>query len=136
MTDTPATTTALTAQIVAAYVSRNEVPRGEIGKLVAEVHQALLALNRPLVPTVAVKVTPKKSVFPDYIVCLEDGRRFKSLKRHLRVKYNLTPEQYRSKHGLPSDYPMVAPHYAATRSTLAKSMGLGRGLGRAEKKKR
>lgn len=132
MSETPPSTSVLTAQIVAAYVSRNEVPRSEIGKLVAEVHQALLALNGPAAPASTAKVVAKKSVFPDYIVCLEDGLRFKSLKRHLRVKYNLTPEQYRSKHGLPSDYPMVAPRYAQTRSTLAKSMGLGR----AEKKKR
>jgi predicted transcriptional regulator len=126
MTDASPTTTALTAQIVAAYVSRNEVPRGEIGKLVAEIHQALLALNGVPAPVAAPKIAAKKSVFPDYLICLEDGRRFKSLKRHLRVKYGLSPEQYRAKHGLPSDYPMVAPRYAATRSTLAKSMGLGR----------
>jgi predicted transcriptional regulator len=127
MTDTSPSTTALTAQIVAAYVSRNEVPRGEIGKLVAEVHQALLALAQPVAtPSAATtKRVIKKTVFPDYLICLEDGLRFKSLKRHLRVKYNLTPEQYRAKHGLSADYPMVAPRYAQTRSTLAKSMGLG-----------
>ena len=72
------------------------------------------------------KSSIKKSIFPDYLVCLEDGKRFKSLKRHLRVKYSLTPEQYRAKWGLPADYPMVAPRYAETRSKLAKSMGLGR----------
>jgi predicted transcriptional regulator len=125
MTDT-SPLIALTAQIVASYVARNDVPRGEIGRLVAEVHQALAALSTGgAAPLPVAKAPPRKTVFPDHLICLEDGRKFKSLKRHLRVKYGLTPEQYRSKWDLPADYPMVAPRYAATRSKLAKSMGLG-----------
>lgn len=121
----------LTAQIVAAYVSRNEVPRSDVARLVADVHGALLAVGSGVAVSSSPDLKPqkssiKKSVFPDYLICLEDGKRFKSLKRHLRVKYSLTPEQYRAKWGLPADYPMVAPRYAETRSKLAKSMGLGR----------
>ena len=135
MSDSPIL--ALTAQIVAAYVSRNEVPRGDVARLVADVHAALQTVGSgaPLasVPDLKPqKSSIKKSVFPDYLICLEDGKRFKSLKRHLRVKYSLTPEQYRAKWGLPADYPMVAPRYAETRSKLAKSMGLGR---KSKKKK-
>lgn len=135
MTDSPVLT--LTAQIVAAYVSRNEVPRGDVARLVAEVHAALEAVGTGAPVSVSPDLKPqkssiKKSVFPDYLICLEDGKRFKSLKRHLRVKYNLTPEQYRAKWGLAADYPMVAPRYAETRSKLAKSMGLGR---KAKKRK-
>lgn len=129
MSDSPLLS--LTAQIVAAYVSRNDVPRADIARLVGDVHAALLAVGSGTPVAASPLVTPqksniKKSVFPDYLVCLEDGRRYKSLKRHLRVKYNLTPEQYRTKWGLAADYPMVAPRYAETRSKLAKSMGLGR----------
>ncbi len=129
MTDT--SLLSLTTQIVAAYVSRNEVPRGEVARLVSEVHAALQAVGSGTAISVVPDITPqkssiKKSVFPEYLVCLEDGKRFKSLKRHLRVKYSLTPEQYRTKWGLAADYPMVAPRYAETRSKLAKSMGLGR----------
>ena len=120
----------LTAQIVAAYVSRNDVPRGDVARLVADVHAALLNVGSALAAPSLADIRPqksaiKKSVFPDYLVCLEDGKRFKSLKRHLRVKYSLTPEQYRAKWGLAAEYPMVAPRYAETRSKLAKSMGLG-----------
>jgi predicted transcriptional regulator len=127
MTDATSPLAALTAQIVSAYVSRHDVPRADIAKLVSEVHAALQGLGAaPLpAPPPAEKRSTKKTVFPEYIVCLEDGRRFKSLKRHLRAKYNLTPEQYRAKWGLPADYPMVAPRYAQERSTLAKNMGLG-----------
>ena len=129
MTDSPLLS--LTAQIVAAYVSRNEVPRGDVARLVADVHGALQAVGTGAAVASSPDLKPqkssiKKSIFPDYLVCLEDGKRFKSLKRHLRVKYSLTPEQYRAKWGLPADYPMVAPRYAETRSKLAKSMGLGR----------
>ncbi len=129
MSDSPLLT--LTAQIVAAYVSRNEVPRGDVARLVSEVHGALQAVGSGVAVAVSPDLKPqkspiKKSIFPDYLVCLEDGKRFKSLKRHIRVKYNLTPEQYRAKWSLPADYPMVAPRYAETRSKLAKSMGLGR----------
>jgi predicted transcriptional regulator len=119
----------LTADIVSAYVSNNSVASADLPKLIAEVHQALSRTQsgvaepepEPLKPA----VSPKKSVFPDYIICLEDGKKFKSLKRHLRTHYDLSPEEYREKWGLPADYPMVAPNYAAARSELAKKMGLG-----------
>ena len=119
----------LAADIVSAYVSNNTVPAAELPALIANVHRALAGTNQgmtvaepePLKPA----VNPKKSVFPDHIVCLEDGKKFKSLKRHLRTHYDLSPEEYRDKWGLPADYPMVAPNYAAARSALAKKMGLG-----------
>ncbi len=119
----------LTADIVSAYLSNNTVAAGEIPALIHQVHAALTrvgaghgsAAAEPLRPAIAVK----RSVMPDYIVCLEDGKKFKSLKRHLRTQYRMTPEQYREKWGLPADYPMVAPNYAAARSQLAKQMGLG-----------
>ncbi len=119
----------LTAGIVSAYVSNNSVSAGEIPGLINQVHSALLRVStgsnespmEPLKPAVSVK----KSITPDYIICLEDGKKFKSLKRHLRTQYNVTPEQYRDKWSLPPDYPMVAPNYAAARSQLAKQMGLG-----------
>jgi predicted transcriptional regulator len=119
----------LTAEIVAAYVSNNSVATGELPNLINQVHQALVRVSsghneaqpEPLKPAISVK----KSITPDYLVCLEDGKKFKSLKRHLRTQYNMTPEQYRDKWGLPPDYPMVAPNYAAARSQLAKQMGLG-----------
>ncbi|MCA0433461.1 MAG: MucR family transcriptional regulator [Proteobacteria bacterium] len=121
----------LTAQIVSAYVTRADVPRADLAQLIAEVNGALIAAADGKLPAGVGAITPmkstiRKSIFPDYIICLEDGKRFKSLKRHLRVKYNLTPEQYRAKWGLPPDYPMVAPKYAEKRSKLAKSIGLGR----------
>ncbi len=114
---------------MSAYVSNNSVPSGDLAGLISEVHTALMkvgggAIEIPVeAPKPAVPV--KKSVTPDYIVCLEDGKKFKSLKRHLRTQYNMTPEQYREKWGLPRDYPMVAPNYARARSELAKEMGLG-----------
>jgi predicted transcriptional regulator len=119
----------LTAEIVSAYVSNNSVPSAEIANLIGQVHSALKRVSggqisapaEPLKPAVPVK----RSVTPDYIVCLEDGMKFKSLKRHLRTRYNMTPEQYRDKWGLPPDYSMVASNYAAARSQLAKQMGLG-----------
>jgi predicted transcriptional regulator len=121
----------MTADIVSAYVSNNPVPPGDLTQLIERVHRALVetvggkaevkAPAGPLQPAVPIK----KSVTPDYITCLEDGRNFKSLKRHLRAKYNLSPEQYRAKWGLPSDYPMVAPNYAKARSDLARAIGLG-----------
>ena len=119
----------LTAEIVSAYVSANSVASGDLPGLINQVHSALHRTatgaaepaQEPLRPAVAAK----KSVTPDYIVCLEDGKKFKSLKRHLRTHYDLTPEEYREKWGLPSDYPMVAPNYAKARSALAKEMGLG-----------
>jgi predicted transcriptional regulator len=119
----------LTADIVSAYVSNNSVSAGEISSLINQVHSALMRVSvgqsdaqpEPLKPAVSVK----KSITPDHLVCLEDGKKFKSLKRHLRTQYNMTPEAYREKWGLPPDYPMVAPNYAAARSQLAKQMGLG-----------
>jgi len=119
----------LTAGIVSAYVSNNSVSASDIPSLINQVHSALLRVSggpsdaqpEPLKPAVSVK----KSITSDYLVCLEDGKKFKSLKRHLRTQYNMTPEQYREKWGLPPDYPMVAPSYAAARSQLAKQMGLG-----------
>jgi predicted transcriptional regulator len=121
---------ALTANIVSAYVTKNPVASTEISSLIQQVHDALERVSgggsepskedlKPVVPI-------KKSVTPDYIICLDDGKQFKSLKRHLRTAYNMSPEEYRAKWGLPYDYPMVAPNYAQTRSMLAKKMGLGR----------
>ena len=119
----------LTTDIVANFVSHNSIAPADLGHLINSTYQALLGLESgatiepelPLVPAVAIK----KSVHADYIVCLEDGKHFKSLKRHLRTSYDMTPDEYRAKWGLPHDYPMVAPSYAAARSSLAKSMGLG-----------
>jgi predicted transcriptional regulator len=120
----------LTADVVSAYVSNNPVPVGDLPALIGQVHAALKGTAgsvtaeepEPLKPAVPIK----KSVAPDYIICLEDGKKFKSLKRHLSTHYGLTPDEYRAKWGLSSDYPMVAPNYAAARSALAKTMGLGR----------
>jgi predicted transcriptional regulator len=119
----------LTADIVSAYVSNNSVPSSDLPALIGQVHSALSRVSsgqgespvEPPKPAISVK----KSITADHIVCLEDGKKFKSLKRHLRTQYNMTPEQYREKWGLPPDYPMVAPNYAAARSQLAKQMGLG-----------
>lgn len=118
-----------TTRIVEAYVSNNKLDAKDVPSLIGEIHQALLSLSNGAIqpgreePKPAVSV--KRSVMPDYIICLEDGKKFKSLKRHLRTHYNLTPEEYREKWGLPHDYPMVAPNYARARSELAKKMGLG-----------
>jgi predicted transcriptional regulator len=119
----------LTATIVSAYVSNNPTPAADIPALIGQVHAALLRVSTgraepPLEPA-RPAVPVKKSVTAEYLVCLEDGKRFKSLKRHLRSRYNMTPEQYRDKWGLPPDYPMVAPNYAVARSQLARKMGLG-----------
>jgi predicted transcriptional regulator len=119
----------LAAEIVSAYVSNNSVASQDLPNLISEVYAALQKTNgrepepepEPLKPAVSVK----KSITPDYLICLEDGKKFKSLKRHLRTHYNLSPEEYRERWNLPSDYPMVAPNYAAARSELAKRMGLG-----------
>jgi predicted transcriptional regulator len=119
-----------TTMIVAAYVAHNNVPRGDLAELIASTHAALGKLGGEPEPLPAAALVPavpiRKSVTPDAIICLEDGKKFKSLKRHLSSKFDLTPEQYRVKWGLPADYPMVAPNYAETRSALARSMGLGR----------
>jgi predicted transcriptional regulator len=119
----------LTAEIVSAYVSNNSVSAADLPALINQVHSALARVSsghaetpsEPLKPAISVK----RSITPDHIVCLEDGKKFKSLKRHLRTQYNMTPEAYREKWDLPPDYPMVAPNYAAARSQLAKQMGLG-----------
>jgi len=119
----------LTAEIVAAYVSSNSVGRDSLTTLIRDVHGALHRTATGAVKTEVEPLKPavpaKKSIMPDYIVCLEDGKKFKSLKRHLRTHYDLTPDEYRQKWGLASDYPMVAPNYAKARSSLAKKMGLG-----------
>src|SRR5918998_1169291 len=119
----------LAADIVSAFVSNNSVPTSDLPALIASVHAALAQVGsgaeeqpkeelRPAVPI-------KKSITPDYVICLDDGKKFKSLKRHLRTTYNMTPDQYRARWDLPSDYPMVAPNYAKARSELATKMGLG-----------
>ena len=120
----------LTADIVSAYVSNNNVRPEELGSLISDVHSALKQAPNgkaepapePQQPAVSIK----KSVTPDYLISLENGQKFKSLKRHLMNSYGMTPAEYRAKWGLPSDYPMVAPNYAKSRSELARSMGLGR----------
>lgn len=121
----------LTASIVSAFVANNSVPASDLPGLIASTHAAIIGLDgkvaaavvepEKLVPAVSVK----KSITPDFLICLEDGKKFKSLKRHLRTAYNMSPEEYRAKWSLPNDYPMVAPAYAEARSKLAKSMGLG-----------
>jgi predicted transcriptional regulator len=119
----------LTAQIVSAHVRHNPLQADALPALIRSVHSTLANIGATL-PAPAEKPQPsvpvKRSVFPDYIICLEDGKRLKMLKRHLQTAYNMTPDQYRERWGLPHDYPMVAPKYAAHRSTLAKSIGLGR----------
>lgn len=140
MVDTPGPkqdTIHLTAEIVAAYVGKNSVAQAELPRLIADVHRALqTASGQTELREEAMEMKPavniKKSVTPEYIICLEDGKKFKSLKRHLRSHYNLSPEQYRERWGLPADYPMVAPNYAEARSSLAKRMGLGQRKSRAK----
>jgi predicted transcriptional regulator len=118
----------LTAQIVAAHASHNQVTSDALLRMIESVHATLASVGTvaPVPEKQQPAVPVKRSVFPDHIVCLEDGRKLKMLKRHLKTTYNLTPEQYREKWGLPASYPMVAPDYAARRSTLAKNIGLGR----------
>ncbi|WP_312599521.1 MucR family transcriptional regulator [Brevundimonas sp.] len=121
----------MTADIVSAYVGNNTVSAETLPSLIASIHAALSGVSNgsveaepePKEPAVPIR----KSIAPDFLICLEDGRKFKSLKRHLRTKYDMSPEEYRAKWGLPKDYPMVAPNYAKARSELAKSMGLGQG---------
>ncbi len=119
----------LATDIVSAYVSNNSVGAGELPILIKDVYGALTRVTNPEAHSPVTNAKPavsiKKSITPDYIICLEDGKKFKSLKRHLRTQYGLSPEQYREKWNLASDYPMVAPNYAAARSRLAKQMGLG-----------
>jgi predicted transcriptional regulator len=118
----------LTAEIVGAYVGNNPVPQIALSGLIADVHSSLTKIEQPKIiepPKQEPAVNPKRSVFPDYIVSLEDGKKYKSLKRTLMARHGLTPDQYREKWDLPRDYPMVAPNYSATRSELARSSGLG-----------
>jgi predicted transcriptional regulator len=119
----------LTAAIVSAYVGHNPVPAANLPDLIASVDRAVRGLAGAAKPDpveLVPAVNPKRSIFPDYIICLEDGKKFKSLKRHLRVDHGITPDEYRAKWGLPHDYPMVAPNYSEKRSALAKASGLGR----------
>ncbi len=118
-----------TADIVSAFISNNSVTASDLPVLINEVHTALLRVNNgsvaPAAETLKPAVPAKKSITSEFIVCLEDGRKFKSLKRHLRTQYNMSPDEYRERWGLAPDYPMVAPSYAKARSHLAKQMGLG-----------
>ena len=120
----------LATEIVAAYVSNNPIPVSEVPAMIKSVHSTLGGLGGGLVGEIQLSQKPaiavKRSVNPDFIVCLEDGKKLKMLKRYLRSNYGMTPEEYRSKWGLPADYPMVAPNYAAQRSEFAKKIGLGR----------
>ena len=130
----------MTAEVVSAYLSNNILPAGQISEVIQAVHGSLNALStgkpdgssEPPKPAVPIK----KSVSPDYIICLEDGKKLKMLKRHLRSTYNMTPDEYRVKWGLPSDYPMVAPNYAKQRSDFAKKIGLGRNSGKGARRHR
>ena len=119
----------MTTEIVAAYVAANSLPQADLASVIGSVFQALSRLSdsgpAPVEPAKEPAISIKRSITPDFLICLEDGRKFKSLKRHLRSKYGMSPEDYRKKWGLPKDYPMVAPNYAKARSDLAKQMGLG-----------
>ena len=129
LNETEQSLVALTADIVAAHVSNNSVSVSDIPTLIANVHGALNGLSEPVEPEPAKQepaVSVRSSVKPDYIVCLEDGKKLKMLKRHIMTHYQMTPEQYRTKWSLPADYPMVAPNYAEQRRDLAKKIGLGR----------
>lgn len=130
----------LSSEIVAAYVGHNALSVTDLPKLIADVYAALKGLGDQAAPSDVEPPKPavpvRRSVLPDHIVCLEDGKKFKSLKRHLMTHHQLTPQQYREKWGLPADYPMVAPNYSATRSSLAKTSGLGRKAPPARKGRR
>ena len=125
----------LVSKIVSAYVSKNSLPPGELPQLIRTVHEALKSPDQAAAkPEPAVSI--KQSVKPEYIVCLDDGKKLKMLKRHLRSAYDMSPDEYRQRWGLPADYPMVAPNYAALRSKLAKKVGLGRKTGTKMKARR
>lgn len=130
----------LAAEIVSAFVTNNSVRPSELPALINEVHTALKNVVNGAAQKAPEQLTPavpiKKSITPDFLISLEDGKRYKSLKRHLRTSYDMTPDQYRAKWGLPSDYPMVAPNYAKARSELARSMGLGQKRKASAKQKR
>ena len=132
----------MTSEVAAAYVSNNNLPSAQLPDVIRTIHESLAALSGARVAAASEPPTPavaiKKSITPDYIVCLEDGKKLKMLKRHLRSTYNMTPDEYRHRWGLPADYPMVAPNYAAQRSAFAKKIGLGRnggGKGRRGRRK-
>jgi predicted transcriptional regulator len=124
----------MTAEVVSAYVSNNTLPTGQLADVIQAVYNSLRGLDGQVIETPTEPLKPavpvRKSVTPEYLVCLEDGKKLKMLKRHLRSTYNLTPDEYRTKWGLAPDYPMVAPKYAEQRSEFAKKIGLGRGTGR------
>lgn len=124
----PAAILEYASDIVSAYVSKNPIQSAELPNLIREIHSTLTSLGSEDIPTASREpaIPVKKSITDEFLICLEDGKKFKSLKRHLRSKYGLSPEQYREKWGLPYDYPMVAPSYARKRSALAKEMGLGK----------
>ena len=126
----------LVSKIVSAYVSKNSLPQGELPQLIRTVHEALMRPSQAAMVQAEPAVPIKKSVRPDHIICLEDGKKLKMLKRHLRTAFDMSPDAYRQKWGLPSDYPMVAPKYAAIRSALAKKIGLGRKAGQKVKAKK
>jgi len=128
----------LTGLIASAFISKNQVPAAQLPDLIKNVHATLAGLKSggPVDPALKPAVPIKKSVTAEYVVCLEDGKRLKMLKRYLRSRYNLSPEEYRQKWGLPADYPMVAPNYAARRSEFAKKIGLGRSHGANKKRRR
>ncbi len=126
----------LVSELVSAYVSRNNLPPSELPQLINTVHEALRMPEQAAASVPEPAVPIKKSIRPDYVICLEDGRKLKMLKRHLRTAYDMTPDEYRQKWGLASDYPMVAPKYAAKRSELAKKIGLGRKPGQKVKGKK
>jgi predicted transcriptional regulator len=125
----------MTTEVVAAYVSNNTLPTGQLGDIIASVYSSLRALDHGLAEGRGEALRPavpvRKSITPDYLICLEDGKKLKMLKRHLRSTYGLTPDAYRAKWALPADYPMVAPKYAEARSAFAKQIGLGRTGARA-----
>lgn len=129
----------MTSEIVSAYVGKNSLPMQQIPDIINAVYGTLTGLQGPVVEAPIEPARPavpiKKSVTPEYIVCLEDGKKLKMLKRHLRSTYDMTPDEYRVKWGLPPDYPMVAPNYAAQRSEFAKKIGLGRGASRTNSRR-
>jgi predicted transcriptional regulator len=131
----------MTTQIVTSYISRNTVPTDQLGGVIQAIHDALRSVgSAPATAPAPVPAKPavpiRRSIQPDYIVCLEDGKKLKMLKRHLRTTYSLSPEEYRAKWGLPADYPMVAPNYAEQRSAFAKKIGLGKARTEAAKVRR
>ena len=130
----------MTADVVAAFVSNNSLPTGQLPDVIAAVYGCLSGLDKSPGEAASEALRPavpiRKSITPDYLICLEDGKKLKMLKRHLRTTYKMTPDQYRAKWGLPSDYPMVAPSYAEQRSAFAKKIGLGRAGGRSASRRK